>query len=186
MIPSRPIRGQSRSRCSPCLSCAIRLSPCSSCACELPSVSYRLAVDRVHPVVGRLRLGVGRVGARRRRAAWRATAAPISSNTPGGDRAEQRRSPRGHLAGGRAPCTGRPLVSAISCIVSGLRSAIPPQATISSSAIPCSVEVVDDPSVAVRDRLEQRAVDLRRACSAASARRSRRSGRRRRGSSGCR
>ena len=31
-------------------------------------------------------------------------------------------------------------MSAISCIVSGLRSAIPPQATISSSAIPCSLK----------------------------------------------
>ncbi len=40
------------------------------------------------------------------------------------------------------------------------RSAIPPQATISVSASPCSVEVVDDPAVAERDRLEQRAVDL--------------------------
>ena len=48
------------------------------------------------------------------------------------------------------------------------------------------LEVVDDPPVAERDRLEQRAVDLGRRASAASGRRSRRSGRRRRGSCGCR
>ena len=51
-------------------------------------------------------------------------------------------------------------MSAISCMVSGLRSAIPPQATISDEGDAVLGEVVDDPPVAEGDRLEQGAVDL--------------------------
>ena len=51
-------------------------------------------------------------------------------------------------------------MSAISCIVSGLRCGDPAAGDDLVERDPVLLEVVDDPAVAERDRLEQRAVDL--------------------------
>jgi hypothetical protein len=64
----------------------------------------------------------------------------MSGNAPAAT-APNSAAPRAGICVESGTCTGRPLVSASSCMSSGLRSAIPPQATISRSASPCSAKL---------------------------------------------
>ena len=68
------------------------------------------------------------------------TASAIPPNTPAAT-APNSAAPRAGTSLESGTRTFMPLTSAISCMVSGLRSAIPPQATISDRAMPCSVKL---------------------------------------------
>ena len=157
MIPSSPIFGCSFTRVSFRCGFASAVQQLDLRAAEQ---LVQRAVDRVDLVVDRLRRRRRARTCARSPAAWRRS----RSRCPGSTRRRPRRTAPRRGPGSRsrpARAPSRPLVSASSCMISGLRSAIPPQATISIELEPVLLEVVHDPAVAERDRLEQRAVDLR-------------------------
>ena len=115
-------------------------------------------VDGVDAVVGWAHGGVRAV---RRPSAGSvdATAASMSSKIPSATAANSA-APRAGTSSETGTRTASPETSAKSCMSSGLALATPPQATISVEFDPVLGEVLHDPPVAKRDRLEQRPIDV--------------------------